>query len=415
MNTADLKKTVLLVEDEAIISMVISEVLKRSGYNVISSGSGEKAVKLAIENDLIDLVLMDIELGSGIDGTEAAREILKIRDLPVVFHTSHDEQDMVEKVRGITRYGYVLKSSGNFVLLSSIEMALELFDAKQKIKEAKERYKFAIEGSNDGIWDVDMLNNVTCLSPRGCEILGYVPDELDIINRVWSDIVHPDDLPMTASALKSYLEGKTPLFQIEQRLKTKSGGWKWILTRGKLISTRANGLPLKMSGTHTDITERKLIEHQLQIKNEELVAINEELNSALEEMQATNEQLIENESALAESEERYHHIFSNHHAVMLIIDPVTEKIVAANNSASAFYGYSTEQLLSMTINDINTLSPEEIKSQLDLAAADKRTYFVFPHRLCNGDIRTVEVYASPIRVKNQNLVFSIIHDITDRL
>ena len=81
---------------------------------------------------------MDIDLGKGFSGREAAAQILSHRTLPIVFLTSHHEREMVEKVRGITRYGYVIKDSGDFVLQSSIEMAFELFEAHQQARQREE-------------------------------------------------------------------------------------------------------------------------------------------------------------------------------------------------------------------------------------------------------------------------------------
>ncbi len=82
---------------------------------------------------------MDIDLGAGINGTEAAKQILAVRNIPVVFLTSHSEREMVEKVRGITRYGYVIKNSGDFVLQSSIDMAFELFEACEIAEKKNEQ------------------------------------------------------------------------------------------------------------------------------------------------------------------------------------------------------------------------------------------------------------------------------------
>jgi two-component sensor histidine kinase len=129
------KNTILIVDDESLVAMAEANTIKQFGYKVIIANTGEKAVLLAVKNKDINLILMDINLGKGIDGTEAARQILSKRTVPIVFLTSHSEQEMVEKVRGITRYGYVIKNSGNFVLQSSIEMALELFNANEKIEE----------------------------------------------------------------------------------------------------------------------------------------------------------------------------------------------------------------------------------------------------------------------------------------
>ncbi len=97
-------KYILLVEDEAVLSLVMSKAIQRFGYNVITESSGESAVEVAISNEDINLVLMDIDLGKGMNGTEAARHMLAARNIPIVFNTSHSEREMVERVRGITRY-----------------------------------------------------------------------------------------------------------------------------------------------------------------------------------------------------------------------------------------------------------------------------------------------------------------------
>jgi len=134
------KKTILLVEDEAIISLSTSKILQKNGFNVITVHKGEKAIDAVRDSATIDIVLMDINLGKGMDGAEAAEKVLKIRSLPIVFLTSHSEQAVVDRIKSITRYGYVIKNSGEFVLLESINMALELFDANRKLlRDIKQR------------------------------------------------------------------------------------------------------------------------------------------------------------------------------------------------------------------------------------------------------------------------------------
>ncbi len=129
-------KKLLLVEDEAVIALVTARMLRRSGYDVITVNNGRNAVEAAMADTSIDLILMDIDLGPGINGPETARQILQEKNLPIVFLTSHSEQKIVEMVREITRYGYVIKNSGDFVLLSSIEMAFELFASHEKLKKS---------------------------------------------------------------------------------------------------------------------------------------------------------------------------------------------------------------------------------------------------------------------------------------
>ncbi len=120
------------------------------------------------------------------------------------------------------------------------------------------------------------------------------------------------------------------------------------------------------------------------------------------------------EGRLRESEERFQTLFRHHHAVMLLIEPDSGKIVDANDGASRFYGYTRDQLLSMNISVINRSDPSEIARKSQSAKKGERNYFVFPHRLAGGEVKTVEVHSTPIDVQGQTLLFSIIHDITDR-
>jgi PAS domain S-box-containing protein len=117
---------------------------------------------------------------------------------------------------------------------------------------------------------------------------------------------------------------------------------------------------------------------------------------------------------LHESEQRYRNIFHNDHSVMLLIDPGTEQIVDANPAAEKFYGWSYRQLTSMKISQINLLTPKEVREQMQKAKEKKENNFKFRHILSNGEQRDVEVHSGSIILKKKNLLFSIIHDVTDR-
>ena len=120
------------------------------------------------------------------------------------------------------------------------------------------------------------------------------------------------------------------------------------------------------------------------------------------------------EKELKESEARYHTIFENNHAVMLLIEPDTGKIVDANTFASSFYGYSYEELVNMNISEINLLKVEDVINEMQKSKLSKKSNFIFKHRLANGKIRDVDVYSAPITVDGKTLLYSIIHDITER-
>mgnify|MGYP001108597695 CR=1 FL=1 len=114
------------------------------------------------------------------------------------------------------------------------------------------------------------------------------------------------------------------------------------------------------------------------------------------------------------SEDLYSSLFRKNHAVMLIIDPADGRIVDANQAAIRFYGYTARKLKTLRISDINMLDAGEVGLNMDQAVRKIRRYFIFRHRLADGTIRDVEVYSGPVIVKGRKLLYSIVHDITER-
>ncbi len=133
-----MSRKILLVEDEVLIAMAEAQMLKKYGYEVLTVHNGEKAIETVDSDPGISLILMDIDLGKGIDGPEAAERILAAHDLPIVFLSSHTESEVVETTEKITSYGYVVKYSGATVLDASIKMAFRLFDAKNEARKHAE-------------------------------------------------------------------------------------------------------------------------------------------------------------------------------------------------------------------------------------------------------------------------------------
>lgn len=117
---------------------------------------------------------------------------------------------------------------------------------------------------------------------------------------------------------------------------------------------------------------------------------------------------------LQRSAKRYKQIFETNQAVKLIIDPTSGTIVKANKSACLFYGYSANEILKKKISDINILPENEVKKEMALAKSEKRLFFNFRHRLASGEIRDVEVYSGPIIENERTLLYSIIHDVTEK-
>lgn len=120
------------------------------------------------------------------------------------------------------------------------------------------------------------------------------------------------------------------------------------------------------------------------------------------------------EEVLRESEERFRSFFEKNSSVMLLVEPSSGKLIDANRAAAIYYGYPREQLLAMSISDINTMPPERIAEERLRALKEERNYFLFQHRLASGEVRQVEVYSTPIKSGGIPLLFSIVHDISWR-
>lgn len=131
------EKRILLVDDEPVIAIGEADKIRGHGFTVETVYSGRQALELMTENTDYDLILMDIDLGGPYDGTEAARQILDAREVPLIFLTGHEEPEIVDKVKNIIHYGYVLKSSGEHVIVESINMALKLFETQKQLADEK--------------------------------------------------------------------------------------------------------------------------------------------------------------------------------------------------------------------------------------------------------------------------------------
>jgi PAS domain S-box-containing protein len=133
---------------------------------------------------------------------------------------------------------------------------------EEALRESEERYSLAVRGANDGLWEWNLKTNEVYYSPRWKTMLGYAEDKIGNRFEEWENRVHPDDLPLVLADLKAHLDGRTPRYETEHRLRHKDGSYRWVLTRGAAIR-HASGKPYRMVGLHTDITERKRVEEML--------------------------------------------------------------------------------------------------------------------------------------------------------
>ncbi len=134
--------------------------------------------------------------------------------------------------------------------------------AEDRMHESEERYTLAVRGADDGLWEWDVGSDHVYYSPRWKSLLGYTEDEIGDSLEEWRGRVHADDLEATLAALQAHLDGITPRFESDHRLRHKNGRYRWVLARGATLRTSA-GKPYRLVGLNTDITARKRSEEVL--------------------------------------------------------------------------------------------------------------------------------------------------------
>ncbi len=256
-------KLLLLVEDDAIIAMDEQNELESCGYKVITANSGQAAIDIFMTNKSIDLVLMDIDLGKGIDGPQAAEIILKDHNVPILFMSSHTEPEYIKKTEQITSYGYVVKNSGLVILNASIKMAFKLFGAHQKLEQSEEKYRVIFENKGSATCMFGENKIITACNIKFCELSGYSKTEIEGKMK-WSDLVDKEDLKsmLEYHSKRTKKTGNPPL-NYDFGFITKSGERKYVnLNIGMFGSQRIVSL--------IDITKRKLAEFNLELNNSQL-------------------------------------------------------------------------------------------------------------------------------------------------
>jgi PAS domain S-box-containing protein len=379
------QKTILLVEDEVLTAMSERMIIEEFGYKVITANSGEEAVAAVEKMPAINLILMDINLGDGIDGTEAAALILSKRDLPVVFLSSHTEPEVVAKTEKITSYGYVVKNSSITVLDASIKMAFKLFAAKKKemekenaLKESEARAQAMLRAIPDLVFRLDR---------RGV-FLDYKADISDlfaqsdptIIGKRNRDLVPTEFADLIDLQIRSTLETGT-LQTFEYQLTISGRGMRDYEAR--MVASGAD----EVTTIVRDISERKQVDAQRQ--------------TALE--------------ALRVSEERYRDLVENSHDLICTHD-LEGKLLSVNKAAAMLTGYSIKSLLDMNMADL--IDPEVrrfFKAYLLKVRAAGRARGLMRIRTASGEIRYWE-YDNTLRTKGVTVpvVRGMAHDITER-
>ena len=252
--------------------------------------------------------------------------------------------------------------------------------AEQALRDSEERLRLALVAARQGLYDLNVETGEAKVTPEYASMLGYDPAAFRETNAAWIERLHPDDRAAVAQTYRDYVEGRLPEYRVEFRQRMADGRWKWVLSLGRVVERAADGRPLRMLGTHTDI-------------------------SALKEAEA----------ALRASEEKYRLLFEANPQPMWVYDLETLAFLAVNDAAVLRYGWTRAEFLAMSLAD---LRPPEDRRALRVNAAQVTDGLdrarVWRHRLKDRSVIEVEIAAHVIDFAGRRGELVLALDVTER-
>jgi PAS domain S-box-containing protein len=286
-------------------------------------------------------------------------------------------------------------------------------------REQREWFKVTLASLGDAVIATDAQGCVTFINAAAESLTGWPGAEAigKDLSEVFRIINMDTRQPVENPAAKVIRVGAVVGLANHTLLIARDGTGKPIDDSGAPIKS-GDGRLLGVVLVFRDATERKQAEEGLQRAQVELEQRVQqrtmELEHAIGALRAEIAERVRAEAVIRESEERYRQMFERNHAVKLLIDPESGLIVDANPAAAEFYGYSPEELRRLKITDLNLLPPGQVAAEMARALSEQRTYFLFRHKLASGAVRDVEVYSGPMLLHGRRLLYSIVHDITQR-
>jgi PAS domain S-box-containing protein len=270
------------------------------------------------------------------------------------------------------------KPQGNIIYAVARDVT-ENMKAETELIQQKERLANIVEGANVGTWEWNVQTGETIFNEKWADIIGYTLKEISPISiETWINNTHPDDLEASNKMLEKHLNGKLDHYEIECRMLHKQGHWVWINDRGKVRSWTEDGKPLWVFGTHIDITERKQAEEALQDRERLLATI---LQTTVDGFWVVDNQ---------------------------------KRITQVNDAYCVMSGYSREELLSMTIKDLDAIEiPEETAARIKRIIENGSEIFQTCHRRKNGTLLPLEISITYL-AENGGQLICFCRDITIR-
>ncbi|NYE56728.1 PAS domain S-box protein [Carboxydothermus ferrireducens] len=362
-------KKILIVEDSRLNAQITADILNKYGYETEIVRQGEEAVEKAKSGQNPALILMDIELMGKLDGIETARIIQQFKDIPVIFLTANTNKEIMEKIKSVTGYGYILKGVGEYVLISTVEMALKLHEANMMVKQSEELFRNMFE-TNEAIMLLiePKSGRIVDANKSACRFYGYPKEtlvEMDIGKINITSVINNDK-----NCIETFKRSYNPCICI-QRL--ANGEKRFVEIYSTVVNYQKKELLYLII---FDITERWYAEKELKF---------------------------------------YHHLFENSPNEMYIFHSKTLKFISANRRARENLGYSLEELKEMTPLDLKLeFDMQSFKELLAPLYEGEKEIIIFNtiHRRKDGSTYPVEVRLLLIESAKGKVYMAIVIDVT---
>ena len=376
-------------QDGRLVRMQIgADITKRREAEEALRKSEERFRAMFEDNSMV-MLLIDPKNGAVVDGNDTAASFygwsrtalrrMNIHDINILsenevraeiraaregqkrhFDFRHRLAD--GRIRDVEVFSSVVEAQGRPLLYSTIIDVTERKRTEKALRDSEERMALALDAVNDAVWDWRVDTGEMYYSPRWFTMLGYEPYEFPQQFDTWRNLVHAEDLPRAEKVVQEHLKSGSP-FQMEFRMQTKDKGACWIHARGKTVERGEDGRPLRMLGTHVDITERK-----------------------------------QAEEALAVSERRFRRMLENVDMVAVQGYDENRAVTYWNTACEILYGYAGEEALGRKLEDL--IIPEDMRDMVVRAITrwmeEGEPIPAGPIELRNKDGDPVPVYSSHV-------------------